>query len=47
MEDMSFMNNDLSMVEAAGVEPKSASKTKGLFDYTKDRVQEMQRITGL
>jgi hypothetical protein len=36
------------MLEArAGIEPISASKTKGLFDSKRDRVQEMQRITGL
>jgi hypothetical protein len=39
--------SNLELVEAAGVEPKSASKTKVLFDSKKDRVQEMQRITGL
>jgi hypothetical protein len=33
------------MVEAVGVEPKSASKTKGLFDSKRDRVQEIQRNT--
>jgi hypothetical protein len=31
----------------AGIEPKFAWKTNGLFDSKKDRVQEMQRITGL
>jgi hypothetical protein len=38
---------NMLVVEAAGVEPKSASKTKGLFDSKRDRVQEMQRVTGL
>jgi hypothetical protein len=38
----------LKVLEArAGIEPKSASKTKDLFDSKKDRVKEMQRITDL
>jgi len=38
---------NMLVVEAAGVEPKSASKTKGLFDYKRDRVQGMQRMMDL
>jgi hypothetical protein len=32
MEDMSFMNNDLSMVEAAGVEPDIGVENAQLID---------------
>ena len=37
MEDMSFMNNDLSMVEAAGVEPDIGVENAQLIDSSNAR----------
>jgi hypothetical protein len=38
MEDMSFINNDLSMVEAAGVEPDIGVENAQLIDSEKARI---------